>query len=145
VGMLVDVSHVPDETLGDGVVNVNFYSALPDPPLVEEKSLIKAEVARELPPPPLSRLIDHFHHVAEVAGEDRMGIGSDFGGVGDRRRTAEPPLCRSCRAQAPRRSCASGHGPRPRRLTKIGAQRTKGPTPCRPSAHASFSRPVSLG
>ena len=33
-----------------------------------------------LPPAPLSSLIDHFDHIAQVAGIDHVGIGSDFDG-----------------------------------------------------------------
>jgi membrane dipeptidase len=31
--------------------------------------------------PPLSDLIDHFEHILKVAGEDHIGIGSDFDGI----------------------------------------------------------------
>jgi len=34
-----------------------------------------------LPPAPLSSLIDHFDHIAQVAGIDHVGIGSDFDGI----------------------------------------------------------------
>ena len=34
-----------------------------------------------LPKTPLSVLIDHFDHIAKVAGIDHVGIGSDFDGV----------------------------------------------------------------
>jgi len=34
------------------------------------------------PPVPLEMLIDHFAHIAKVAGIDHVGIGSDFDGVG---------------------------------------------------------------
>jgi membrane dipeptidase len=37
--------------------------------------------ANPLPPTPLSVLVDHFDHVAKVAGIDHVGIGSDFDGV----------------------------------------------------------------
>jgi membrane dipeptidase len=33
-----------------------------------------------LPRPPLSSLIDHIDHVAQVAGIDHVGLGSDFDG-----------------------------------------------------------------
>lgn len=41
----------------------------------------KLFAANPLPPSPLSVLIDHFDHVAKVAGVDHVGIGSDFDGV----------------------------------------------------------------
>jgi membrane dipeptidase len=47
--------------------------------LAEE--LQKLNDANPLPPVPLSVLIDHFDHVAKVAGIDHVGIGSDFDGV----------------------------------------------------------------
>ena len=37
--------------------------------------------ANPLPATPLSVLIDHFDHIAKVAGIDHVGIGSDFDGV----------------------------------------------------------------
>ena len=92
-----------------GVVNVNFYSTFIDPTFAAavEKgraefrpirdSIIKAEGDNEttrrkvddlaaarmaaLPQTPLSVLIDHFDHIAKVAGVDHVGLGSDFDGV----------------------------------------------------------------
>jgi membrane dipeptidase len=43
--------------------------------------LTKLNDANPLPPTPLSVLVDHFDHVAKVAGIDHVGIGSDFDGV----------------------------------------------------------------
>jgi len=43
--------------------------------------LDKLNAANPLPPTPLSVLVDHFDHVAKVAGIDHVGIGSDFDGV----------------------------------------------------------------
>ena len=93
-----------------GVVNVNFYSNFIDPAFaaaVEKNrldfrpirdSVIKADGDNDatrqkladmqrarlaaLPQTPLSVLIDHFDHIAKVAGVDHVGIGSDFDGVG---------------------------------------------------------------
>src|SRR4029453_14713106 len=47
--------------------------------LEEEQNKLLA--ANPLPPTPLSVLIDHFDHIAKVAGVDHVGIGSDFDGV----------------------------------------------------------------
>jgi membrane dipeptidase len=107
LGMLVDLSHVSDSTFFDaievstapviashssarainavprnlsdeqlraiarngGVVNVNFYSRFIDPDFRESRAT------------PLAVLIDHFDHIAKVAGVDHVGIGSDFDGV----------------------------------------------------------------
>jgi membrane dipeptidase len=41
----------------------------------------KLLAANPLPTTPLSVLIDHFDHIAKVAGIDHVGIGSDFDGV----------------------------------------------------------------
>ncbi|MBA3256389.1 MAG: membrane dipeptidase [Pyrinomonadaceae bacterium] len=41
----------------------------------------KLQAANPLPATPLSVLIDHFDHIAKVAGIDYVGIGSDFDGV----------------------------------------------------------------
>lgn len=94
-----------------GVVNVNFYSLFIDPRFRAAKDSVdrvfaaelrsalghsgvdsaaaRADVQRRneaavqsLPRPPLSVLIDHFTHIATVAGIDHVGIGSDFDGVG---------------------------------------------------------------
>ncbi|CAN5765552.1 dipeptidase [soil metagenome] len=41
----------------------------------------KLQAAHPLPATPLSVLIDHFDHIAKVAGIDHVGIGSDFDGI----------------------------------------------------------------
>ncbi len=92
-----------------GVVNVNFFDRFIDPELsrrvrqidsamrasnraLQAQGLPAAQVAeraralrdsmtRALPATPLSVLLDHFEHVAKVAGVDHVGIGSDFDGV----------------------------------------------------------------
>lgn len=147
LGMLVDVSHVSEQTFYDaiatstqpviashssaralndhprnltddqlraiarngGVVNVNFFSRFLDPEFRVAAERLDAELeslrdslttagldtaavrtrvearGRErsatLPTTPFSLLIDHFEHVARVAGIDHVGIGSDFDGV----------------------------------------------------------------
>ena len=45
----------------------------------EEK--IQRSYMDRIPRPPLSMLIDHFDHIAKVAGVDHVGLGSDFDGV----------------------------------------------------------------
>jgi membrane dipeptidase len=92
-----------------GVVNVNFYPRFIDPaylraalvaerPLAAEREALIAagrepaaadteiearltELTPRLPATPLSVLIDHFDHVATVAGVDHVGLGSDFDGI----------------------------------------------------------------
>ncbi|HLL76168.1 MAG TPA: membrane dipeptidase [Pyrinomonadaceae bacterium] len=91
-----------------GVVMINFYPVFLDQKAIEasaardarlkperdrlraqfkddprrlEEELNKLTAANPLPPTPLSVLIDHFDHVAKVAGIDHVGIGSDFDGV----------------------------------------------------------------
>ena len=51
-----------------------------DPKRLEEERN-KLLAANPLPPTPLSVLIDHFDHIAKVAGVNHVGIGSDFDGV----------------------------------------------------------------
>jgi membrane dipeptidase len=48
-----------------------------------DEELNKLNDANPIPKVPLSVLIDHFDHVAKVAGIDHVGIGSDFDGVPD--------------------------------------------------------------
>jgi len=94
-----------------GVVQVNFFSGfisqayrnahkaqkpdvdkavqeLKDKYKAEGKETPQAEIdklqrqfADRIPRPPLSMLIDHIDHIAEVAGIDHVGLGSDFDGV----------------------------------------------------------------
>jgi membrane dipeptidase len=91
-----------------GVVMINFYPVFIDQKAVEasaardarlkperdrlreqfkddprrlQEELSRLTAANPLPPTPLSVLIDHFDHVAKVAGIDHVGIGSDFDGV----------------------------------------------------------------
>jgi membrane dipeptidase len=93
-----------------GVVNVNFYSNFIDPRFnaAVEKARAEFRPVRDsilaadgdndatrrkiggllrarlgaIPQTPLSVLIDHFDHIAKVAGVDHVGLGSDFDGVG---------------------------------------------------------------
>lgn len=94
----------------DGVVNVNFFAAFLDRGFGAAVDSIRKDVeaqadARARQPgadsagirawadsvtdarlhalarPPLSLLLDHFDHIARIAGVDHVGIGSDFDGV----------------------------------------------------------------
>ena len=60
-----------------GVVNVNFFSRFID---ADHRAAFERGEA-QLPQPPLAALIDHFDHIATVAGVDHVGLGSDFDGV----------------------------------------------------------------
>jgi membrane dipeptidase len=42
---------------------------------------IEREWASRIPRPPLKSLLDHIDHIADVAGVDHVGLGSDFDGV----------------------------------------------------------------
>jgi len=94
-----------------GVVDVNFYSGFVDedyrkasePIGKEAAAAVKAYVdkmkaegkpvpyteidriehgyAEKIARPPFKSLIDHFDHIAKVAGIDHVGLGSDFDGV----------------------------------------------------------------
>ena len=46
-----------------------------------EEDRIRRTFMDRIPRPPLSRLIDHIDHIAQVAGVDHVGLGSDFDGV----------------------------------------------------------------
>ena len=49
-------------------------------PLRVDREFYERELSSELPLVPLASLIDHFDHVATVAGIDHVGIGTDFDG-----------------------------------------------------------------
>ena len=44
-------------------------------------NIIEENAVPPIPRPPFKSLIDHFDHIAKVAGVDHVGIGSDFDGV----------------------------------------------------------------
>jgi membrane dipeptidase len=46
-----------------------------------ELDRIEREWIAKIPRPPLKSLIDHIDHIAQVAGVDHVGLGSDFDGV----------------------------------------------------------------
>ena len=52
-----------------------------DNPKQLEEEINKLQATIPLPVTPLSVLIDHFDHIAKVAGVDHVGIGSDFDGI----------------------------------------------------------------
>ena len=47
----------------------------------EEEVKLEKEWAAKIPRPPLKSLIDHIDHMAQVAGADHVGLGSDFDGL----------------------------------------------------------------
>jgi membrane dipeptidase len=46
-----------------------------------EHERLDEEWSAKIPRPPFKSLIDHFDHIAKVAGVDHVGIGSDFDGI----------------------------------------------------------------
>ncbi|MGH9522468.1 MAG: dipeptidase [Terriglobales bacterium] len=78
-----------------GVVQVNFNCGFIDQNYLDAytkwnqqrmaqgkaDSTYSTEVTPNIPRPPFKSLIDHFDHIAKVAGVDHVGIGSDFDGV----------------------------------------------------------------
>jgi membrane dipeptidase len=92
------------------VIQINFFAAFLDPEFAAARKRAKEAAAPELsalgarflndpvglfraqwevdkrddgalPPPPLSRLVEHIDHVVRLVGPDHVGIGSDFDGV----------------------------------------------------------------
>jgi membrane dipeptidase len=49
-------------------------------PLAVDRAFYAEHLSQTLPRTPFSALIDHFDHVAQVAGIDHVGLGSDFDG-----------------------------------------------------------------
>jgi membrane dipeptidase len=147
LGMVVDVSHVSDDTVADaletsrapiiashsnaralcdhprnlsdalirdiaaggGVIGVNFYPPFLDdgarrameggagdllrflnrpvqvtPESLDDEAARRSEAfhaADGIPAVPLERLVDHIHHIAQLAGVDHVGLGSDMDGI----------------------------------------------------------------
>lgn len=65
------------------VVAFKKAHAHPDgsPVTYDEYAGIQKKWAAQFPRPPLKSLIDHIDHIAQVAGIDHVGLGSDFDGV----------------------------------------------------------------
>jgi membrane dipeptidase len=75
-----------NKALGDPSVALaeqQAKSATPDPGRASLMAyLVRARVARALPDPPgVGRIADHVIHMIDVAGEDHVGLGSDFDGI----------------------------------------------------------------
>jgi membrane dipeptidase len=49
--------------------------------LAADRKFYAEYMTEVLPLAPLSSLIDHFDHIAQVAGIDHVGIGTDFDGI----------------------------------------------------------------
>lgn len=76
---VVAVSKERDERLKSQVDA--FRATYKDDPKRLSEEINKLLAANPLPATPLSVLIDHFDHIAKVAGIDHVGLGSDFDGV----------------------------------------------------------------
>ncbi len=57
------------------------FASRPQPIPYKLSNAIDRDFAARIPRPPLSSLIDHIQHIAEVAGIDHVGIGTDFDGI----------------------------------------------------------------
>jgi len=93
-----------------GVIQINFYAPFLDPEFATARQRAEEAAAAELsalgarflndplglfraqwaidkrddgalPPPPLSRLVEHIDHVVRLVGSDHVGLGSDFDGA----------------------------------------------------------------
>lgn len=62
-------------------IETRFKEQFPNDPKRVEQELERWRAANSPGKTPLSMLIDHFDHVAKIAGIDHVGIGSDFDGV----------------------------------------------------------------
>ncbi|HEY5330235.1 MAG TPA: dipeptidase [Acidobacteriaceae bacterium] len=51
-------------------------------PVAVDRQFYAEQMASALPLAPLESLINHFDHIAQIAGIDHVGIGSDFDGFG---------------------------------------------------------------
>ena len=49
--------------------------------LAADRKFYAEYMTETLPLAPLSSLVDHFDHIAQVAGIDHVGIGTDFDGI----------------------------------------------------------------
>jgi membrane dipeptidase len=113
VGMVVDVSHCGERTTLDAfaassrpvlVTHANCRALVPGHPRCKPDALLRALAAqggvigitavrafvRQPELPTLDDLLDHFEHVARVAGVEHVGIGSDVDVDGRDPRTGRP-------------------------------------------------------
>jgi membrane dipeptidase len=60
-----------------------LYDKVPESaPFLESEKIVKAAAAKaNIPPVPLSKLIDHIDHIAKLVGTDHVCLGSDFDGI----------------------------------------------------------------
>jgi membrane dipeptidase len=109
--MLRAIAHSGGPGSSGGVVQVNFYSGFICPEYRAAQKAMMSDVDRavrgaaahakaegrtftygqesrvrksymnRIPRPPLSTLVDHIDHVANIAGVDHVGLGSDFDGI----------------------------------------------------------------
>ncbi len=70
----------PERTAAHAAAAAPYRSAGIPVPFSISDSIDRQFTAR-IGPPPLSALIDHLDHVAQIAGIDHVGLGSDFDGI----------------------------------------------------------------
>src|SRR5262249_34580237 len=60
-----------------------LYEQVPDrATFLESEKIVRAAAEKaNIPPVPLSKLIDHIDHIAKMAGIDHVCLGSDFDGI----------------------------------------------------------------
>lgn len=76
-----------------GILGINFFPAFVDPDFCAATRALEARLGPDadwptrrqamgtLPVPSIERLVDHFHHLAQLAGPEFLALGSDFDGV----------------------------------------------------------------
>jgi membrane dipeptidase len=76
-----------------GILGINFFPAFVDGEYCAATRALEARLGpdgdrdertatlRKIPPPSIDRLVDHFHHLADLAGPEYLALGSDFDGV----------------------------------------------------------------
>ena len=74
------VAQAPDRNAALDALKAKLKDA--DPAVqYREHDRLQKKWAAKIPRPPLKSLIDHIDHIANVAGIDHVGLGSDFDGV----------------------------------------------------------------